>query len=49
MKVDNNGNFIVKNTASGNIVSQYNISAGNYIGTIQTSSIGVGAWDNFEF
>jgi len=46
--VDHIGNFIVKNTASGNSTN-YNIVGGNDVGTIQTSPVGAGAWDNFEF
>ena len=43
------GNIIVRNTASGNTISNYHFAAGNDIGTIQTTPVGAGAWDNFEF
>ncbi len=42
------GNFIVRNTAKGN-THNYSIVGGNNVGTIQTSPVGAGAWDNFEF
>jgi parallel beta-helix repeat protein len=48
IKVDGNGNFIVKNTASGN-TTNFSINAGSHYGTIQTSISGAGPWDNFEF
>ncbi|MCA9305534.1 MAG: right-handed parallel beta-helix repeat-containing protein [Phycisphaerales bacterium] len=43
------GCLIVRNSASGNTTANFNISAGNDLGTIQTSPIGAGPWDNFEF
>ena len=46
--VDVSGNLIVRNSASGN-TTDYDIDAGNDTGTIQTSPVGAGAWDNFEF
>jgi len=46
--VDESGNFIVRNTASGN-TTNYSIAAGNNTGTIQSSPVGAGPWDNFEF
>ncbi|MCH7527180.1 MAG: right-handed parallel beta-helix repeat-containing protein [Planctomycetes bacterium] len=46
--VDVAGNFIVKNTASGN-GNDYVIVNGNDVGTIQVSPVGAGAWDNFRF
>jgi parallel beta-helix repeat protein len=46
--VDIAGSFIVRNSASGN-TTNYVIAAGNNVGTIQTTPIGAGAWDNFEF
>jgi len=47
VKVDGNGNFIVKNTASGN-TTNYLIDAGSHY-RISTSLTGAEAWDNFEF
>ena len=47
IKVDDNGNFIVKNTASGN-TTNYLINAGSHY-RISTSLTGAEAWDNFEF
>jgi hypothetical protein len=44
--VDGTGNFIVRNTA--NNTTNYAISFGNPRGTMQTSPVGAGAWDNFE-
>jgi len=46
--VDANNNFIIKNSAFGN-TTDYDIYAGNNTGTIQTTPVGAGAWDNFEF
>jgi parallel beta-helix repeat protein len=46
--VDSSGNLIVRNSASDN-TTNYDISAGNKVGTIQTTPVGAGAWDNFEF
>ncbi len=46
--VDTSGNFIVKNSCSGN-TTEYDIVGGNDVGTIQTTPVGAGAWDNFEF
>jgi len=40
------GNLIVRNNASSNTSTNYLIFG---VGTIQTSPIGAGAWDNFEF
>ena len=47
IKVDENGNFIVKNTASGNSTN-YLMNAGSHY-RISTSLTGADAWDNFEF
>jgi parallel beta-helix repeat protein len=47
IKVDDNGNFIVKNTAHGN-TTNYLIHAGSHF-RISTSLTGADAWDNFEF
>jgi parallel beta-helix repeat protein len=47
IKVDGNGNFIVKNTASGN-TTNYLINTGSHY-RISTSLTGADAWDNFEF
>jgi len=47
IKVDGNGNFIVKNTASGN-GTNYTINAGSHF-RISTTLTGAEAWDNFEF
>ena len=46
--VDSTGSLIVRNSASGNS-TQFSIAAGNDVGTIQTTPVGAGAWDNFEF
>ena len=46
--VDASGNLIVRNSASGN-TTDYDIATGNNTGTIQTTPVGAGAWDNFEF
>ncbi|MCA9281166.1 MAG: right-handed parallel beta-helix repeat-containing protein [Phycisphaeraceae bacterium] len=49
VRVISNGNLIVRCSASGNSVANFNLAAGNDSGTIQTSPVGAGAWDNFEF
>lgn len=46
--VNTNGNFIVRNTCSGN-GTDYNYAEGNDVGTVQTTPVGAGAWDNFRF
>jgi len=46
--VDLGGNFIVRNSASGN-TTDYDIIAGNSVGMITNTPFGAGAWDNFEF
>jgi parallel beta-helix repeat protein len=46
--VDCANNLIVKNSASGNTV-EYDIVAGNKVGTISTDPTTAGAWDNFDF
>ncbi len=46
--VEATGNLIVRNSASGNSTN-YNIVAGNSVGTIVVSPAGAGAWDNFAF
>ena len=46
--VNHSGNLIVRNSASENATS-YSIVGGNDVGTIRTSPVGAGAWDNFEF
>ena len=43
------GNIIVRNTASGNTNSNYSTVSGSNIGTIRTTPVGAGAWDNFSF
>lgn len=48
LNVDIAGNLIVRNSASGNSLN-YDIISGNDTGTIQTSPVGAGAWDNFSF
>jgi parallel beta-helix repeat protein len=48
IEVDYSGNFIVRNSASRNSTN-YVIHSGNDVGTIQTTPVGAGAWDNFEF
>jgi parallel beta-helix repeat protein len=46
--VSTNGNLVVRNSASGNSTN-YEIATGNDTGTIQTTPVGAGAWDNFQF
>ena len=46
--VDFAGNLIIRNSASGNTID-YDIVAGNDIGSIVLTPIGAGAWDNFRF
>jgi len=45
--VDVSTNLIVRNTCSGN-TTNYEIVAGNAVGTITNTPVGVGPWDNFE-
>lgn len=56
--VDGTGNIIVRNSAHGNNADGdifnlnfdgYSIEAGNDMGTIQTTPVGAGPWDNFHF
>lgn len=42
-------NVIVRNSAGSNTTSQFDIVGGNDVGTIQTSPVGAGAWDNLSF
>lgn len=42
-------NLIVRNNATGNINGNYGVATGNKTGTIQTSPVGAGAWDNFSY
>ena len=42
------GHFIIKNTASGN-GQNYDIHEFNEVGSIKTTPVGAGAWDNFSF
>ena len=42
-------NFIVRNHARGNTNNNYSAGAGAGVGTIQTTPVGAGAWDNFSF
>ena len=46
--VDTYGSLIIRNSASGN-TTDYDIAADNDVGTIQTTPVGAGAWDNFRF
>ena len=46
--VDIYGSLIIRNSASGN-ATDYAIAADNDVGTIQTTPVGAGAWDNFRF
>jgi len=46
--MDYSGNIIVRNTATGN-GTDYDIAAGNDTGTIRTTPVSAGAWDNFSF
>jgi len=48
IEADNAENLIIRNSASGN-TTNYVIAAGNDVGTIQTSPVGAGAWDNFSY
>jgi len=43
------GNLIVRNSASGSVSNNYEIISGNKVGTIQTTPVDAGAWDNFSF
>lgn len=47
--IESSGNIIVRNTASSNFSVNYNIVGGNDVGTIQSSPVGAGPWDNFEY
>jgi len=47
IRVDALGSIVVRNTASSN-GTNYSVNPGNDVGTIQTSPVGAGAWDNFE-
>lgn len=49
IEVDSSGNFVAKNTAHSNSGGNYDIVGGNDVGTIQTSLVGAGSWDNFSF
>lgn len=46
--VDLAGNFIVRNSARLN-ANNYDIAAGNSVGTITNTPVGAGAWNNFTF
>lgn len=46
--VDDVNNLIVKNSAAGN-ATEYDIVAGNKVGTISTDPTTAGPWDNFDF
>lgn len=46
--VDTAGSLIIKNSASGN-TTDYDIVAGNDVGSIVLTPVGAGAWDNFRF
>ncbi len=46
--VDSYGNFITRNTASEN-TTNYDIASGNDTGSIKTTPVNAGAWDNFNF
>ncbi len=48
IQVVNNGNFVVKNTASGN-TTNYAVHVGSHLGAVKSSPVGADAWDNFEF
>ena len=45
--VANAGNIVVRNTTS--CPTGYTVLGGNDFGTISTTPVGAGAWDNFEF
>ena len=46
--VNFDSNSIVRNTARDN-TTNYTIIGGNQVGTIVTTPVGAGAWDNFDF
>lgn len=48
IEVNDDSNLIVRNSAANNIV-EYDIVAGNKVGTISTDPTTAGPWDNFEF
>ena len=48
IQIDAIDNIIVRNTASGNS-SNYMIVTNNHVGTLSTTPVGAGAWDNFDF
>lgn len=48
INVTGSGNFIVRNSCTRN-TTNYSIAANNDAGTIQTSPVGAGAWDNFTY
>lgn len=45
--VDDENNLITRNSARGN-TANYDIVIGNKVGTLQTTPVGAGAWDNFD-
>jgi len=45
--VDAGDNLIVRNSANANTTANYDIVGGNDVGTLQTTPVGAGAWDNF--
>ncbi len=47
--VSGTDSLIVRNAASGSGGMNYNIGAGNSVGTITNTPVGAGAWDNFEY
>ncbi|MFC1462665.1 right-handed parallel beta-helix repeat-containing protein [Verrucomicrobiota bacterium] len=46
--VDGADNIIIRNTASANTTADYDITSGNQTGTIRTTILGAGTWDNFS-
>ena len=47
--VNATNNVIVRNTSSGNILTDFDVVGGNQLGTIKSTPAGAGAWDNFDF
>lgn len=48
VQVDGSENLIVRNCANAN-TTDYDIAGGNSAGTVQTTPVGAGAWDNLSY
>ena len=48
VKIISSGNVVTRNTARGNFLN-YDIAAGNQVGSITNTFVGAGPWDNFDF